>query len=335
MRVGVPRALLYHHYGECWTSFLDAVGIEPVVTEATTSDTVVRGAVLSDNETCLPVKVFAGHLLQLKENTDAVLVPRVVSQYDGMKACPKYLGLPDMARSFDPALPPVMAPLMDLADRRGRWAREWYQLARDTGASAHCADDAVKSLLRGLRGVEAQPQGFGDLTPQAPHHGGGREAAADDSRSFTVGVAGHLYNVYDSRASLGMLGRIGQMGARIRTVDEVSRRDVRRQLKTLPRKIRWDFESRMVGAVLHWSRTRSVAGVIYVSSFACGPGSMIGALIEDQMNREDSVPLMSLILDEHSGEGGLITRIEAFLDMVRRSNEGASVAALRRGVAKR
>jgi predicted nucleotide-binding protein (sugar kinase/HSP70/actin superfamily) len=62
---------------------------------------------------------------------------------------------------------------------------------------------------------------------------------------------------------------------------------------------------------------------------------MIGALIEDQMNREDSVPLMSIILDEHSGEGGLITRIEAFLDMVRRSNQGTSEDEVRRGVAKR
>jgi len=311
MRVGVPRALLYHHYGVCWTSFLDALGIEPVVTAATTSDTVVRGSVLSDNETCLPVKVFAGHLLELKDQTDAVLVPRVVSQYDGMKACPKYLGLPDMARSFDPALPPVLAPMMDLADRRDRWAREWYQLAMETGASGRRADAAVKVLLRGLRAVEG-------TRPALPLGEGGREAQASEA-DLTIGVAGHLYNVYDSRASLGMLERIGAKGARVTTVEDVSRREIRRQLKTLPRKIRWDFESRMVGAALHWSRTRSVAGVIYVSSFACGPGSMIGALIEDQMNREESVPLMTIILDEHSGEGGLITRIEAFLDMVRRS----------------
>jgi len=320
MKVGVPRALLYHHYGECWTSFLETLGVEPVLSAATSNDTVVTGTVYSDNETCLPVKVFTGHLLELKESSDAILVPRVVSQYPGMKACPKYLGLPDMARSFDESLPPVLAPVMDLGDRRGRWAREWHDLARDLGADTDRASAAVKGLVGGL-------QKAARAKPPAPR--------TDDERDITIGVAGHLYNVYDSRASLGMLGRIGQMGARIRTVDEVSRRDVRRQLKTLPRKIRWDFESRMVGAVLHWSRTRSVAGVIYVSSFACGPGSMIGALIEDQMNREDSVPLMSIILDEHSGEGGLITRIEAFLDMVRRSNEGASVAALRRGVAKR
>lgn len=323
MRVGVPRALLYHHYGECWTSFLDALGIEPVVTAATTSDTVVRGSVLSDNETCLPVKVFAGHLLDLKDRSDAVLVPRVVSQYDRMKACPKYLGLPDMARSFDPALPPVLSPVMDLADRRDRWAREWYQLAMETGASRQRADAAVKVLLRGLRSVEGARLAL-------PLGEGGNAFSAGAPHDLTVGVAGHLYNVYDSRASLGMLSRIGAMGARVTTVEDVSRRDIRRQLKTLPRKIRWDFESRMVGAALHWSRSRSVAGVIYVSSFACGPGSMIGALIQDQMNREESVPLMTIILDEHSGEGGLITRIEAFLDMVRRSAaQGAGGAARR------
>jgi predicted nucleotide-binding protein (sugar kinase/HSP70/actin superfamily) len=31
-----------------------------------------------------------------------------------------------------------------------------------------------------------------------------------------------------------------------------------------------------------------------------------------------NIPYLSLILDEHSGEGGLATRIEAFVDMIRR-----------------
>lgn len=311
MKVGVPRALLYHHYGECWTSFLETLGVEPVLSAATSNDTVVTGTVYSDNETCLPVKVFTGHLLELKESSDAILVPRVVSQYPGMKACPKYLGLPDMARSFDESLPPVLAPVMDLGDRRGRWAREWHDLARDLGADTDRASAAVKALVGGL-------QKAARAKPPAPR--------TDDERDITIGVAGHLYNVYDTRASLGLLDRITAMGARVTTVEEVPRRFIRRQLNTLPRKIRWDFENRMVGAALHWSRTASVSGVIYVSSFACGPGSMIGALIEDELGEERAVPLMTIILDEHSGEGGLITRIEAFLDMIKwasRARRGA------------
>ena len=55
------------------------------------------------------------------------------------------LGLPDMARSFDPSLPPVLSPVMDLADRKDRWAREWLQLARDTGASGSRAEAALSA----------------------------------------------------------------------------------------------------------------------------------------------------------------------------------------------
>ena len=305
MRVGLPRALLFHHYGESWASFLDVLGIETVVSEATTGETVVRGAVHADNETCLPVKVFTGHLLRLREEVDAILVPRVISQYRGTKACPKYLGLPDMARSISADLPPVLAPLMDLADGRHRWAGDWYGMARDLGATGRKASMAVRRMLEGLRALEPKP-------------------AAHGAGAFTVGVAGHLYNVYDERVSLGLLDRIRKMGAEPVTVEQVPRRQVRRQLKTLDRKIRWDFESRIVGAVLHWSRAASVGGIVYVNSFACGPGSMIGALIEDELAREKSIPLMSITLDEHSAEAGLLTRIEAFMDMLKRKSTAST-----------
>jgi predicted nucleotide-binding protein (sugar kinase/HSP70/actin superfamily) len=226
-----------------------------------------------------------------------------------------------MARSFDPSLPRVLSPVMDLGDRRVRWARDWYDLAGDLGAGQDRASAAVKNMMDGLHRAER-------VKKAAP--------AVHPSREITVGVAGHLYNVYDPRASLGLLERIRAMGAEAVTAEEVPRREARRQLRMLPRKIRWDFESRMVGSILHWSRTASVSGVIYVSSFACGPGSIIGALIEDELGREKSVPLMGIVLDEHSAEGGLVTRIEAFLDMLKwvsrdaRSGENAAGGTRRR-----
>lgn len=306
-KVGLPRALLFHQYGDGWSSFIDMLGLEPIISAATTGDTVMNGAAHADNETCLPVKVFTGHLLKLREAADAILIPRVVSQNRGMKSCPKYLGLPDMARSLDPDLPPVFAPVMDLADRRQRWARDWYEMAVELGASRSRAGKAVKALLQSLSLQEREDS----------------SAAGEPADGFDVGVAGHLYNVRDPRVSMGLLDHIRGMGARPVIVEDVPRRCIRKQLKTLQRKIRWDSESRMVGAALHWSRSTTVSGIIYLSSFACGPGSMVGALIEDQLGREKSVPLMSITLDEHSAEGGLITRIEAFIDLIRRGSPPA------------
>lgn len=306
MRVGIPRALLFHHYGECWLDFLDAIGAEPVVSEETNSDIIAAGAVRADNETCLPVKVFSGHLLTLRDSVDAILVPRVVSQEHGTCACPKFMGLPDLARSLDTDLPPILSPRMDLSDRRCLWAREWYAAARALGGGRVASVSAVGGLLRRLRGHDVR-------TGAGPVEGG-----------ISVGVAGHLYNVNDNRVSLDLLDRIRGLGAAPVTVEQVHPGRARAEANTIPRKIFWGFERRLAGAVLHWSRTASVSGILFVTSFACGPGSMVGALLEHQLQEEASVPLMTITLDEHSAEAGLVTRLEAFIDMLRRSSRIAA-----------
>ena len=310
MRVGIPRALLFHHYGEYWLDFLDALDVEAVVSRATTGDIITNGAVHADNETCLPVKVFSGHMLWLKERVDVVLVPRVVSEEHGMCACPKFMGLPDLARSLTPDMPPVLAPRIDLGDRRYLWAQEWYETARTVGGHRLSSASVVAGLLQDLRRHRM-------LSEEAPAEGG-----------LKVGVAGHLYNVHDSRVSLGLLDRIRKLGATPVTVDAVQPHRARAHARTLSRQIFWGFESRLAGSVLHWSRTSSVSGILYVTSFACGPGSMVGALLQDQLEREDSVPLMTITLDEHAAEAGLVTRLEAFVDMLKYASRAQERVAI-------
>ncbi len=300
MRVGIPRAMLYHHYGEYWLQFLETVGVEAVVSEETTGNTITTGAVHADNETCLPVKVFSGHMLWLKERVDVVLVPRVVSEEYGMCACPKFMGLPDLARSLTPDMPPVLAPRLDMGDRRYLWAREWYDTARALGGSRLSSASAVGGLLQNLY-----------------HHHKSLVDESSEKGGLRVGVAGHMYNVHDSRVSMGMLDRIRKLGATPVTIDEVLHASALANARTLSREIFWGFESKLAGSVLHWSRTASVSGILYVTSFACGPGSMVGALLEDQLDRERSVPLMTITLDEHAAEAGLVTRLEAFVDMLK------------------
>ncbi len=305
MRVGIPRAMLFHHYGELWLKFLESLGVEAVVSEATTGRIITNGAVHADNETCLPVKVFSGHMLSLKEQVDVMLVPRVVSEQFGTHACPKFMGLPDLARSLDLDMPPVLAPRIHLGDRRYLWTKEWYSVARALGGRRVESASAVAALAYGLERHRVQAR------------------SRPSPEGMKVGVAGHMYNVHDPRVSLGLLDRIKAMGATPVTVDQVLPLKARKQAATLSRKIFWGYESRLAGSVLHWSRTRSVAGVLYVTSFACGPGSIVGALLEDQLGREPSVPLMTITLDEHAGEAGLVTRLEAFIDMLKRSRRTA------------
>jgi predicted nucleotide-binding protein (sugar kinase/HSP70/actin superfamily) len=174
MRVGIPRAMLFHHYGEHWLRFLEVLGVETVVSEATTGDIITNGAVRADNETCLPVKVWSGHMLWLKEQVDAILVPRVVSEQYGTLACPKFMGLPDLARALDSEMPPILAPRIHLGDRRYLWAREWYGVARSLGGTRRNSASAVAELLYGLEKHRVQVK------------------AHSPAEGMSVGVAGHL-----------------------------------------------------------------------------------------------------------------------------------------------
>ena len=59
-----------------------------------------------------------------------------------------------------------------------------------------------------------------------------------------------------------------------------------------------------------------IDGVIFLTSFACGPDSLIQEIVMRDM-KESQIPYLSLVLDEHSGESGLVTRIQALIEMIR------------------
>ena len=57
-----------------------------------------------------------------------------------------------------------------------------------------------------------------------------------------------------------------------------------------------------------------IDGVIFLVIFACSPDSLISELIMRDM-KVVGLPFLEITMDEHSGEAGMITRIEAFVEM--------------------
>jgi|SRR5690554_746150 len=58
-------------------------------------------------------------------------------------------------------------------------------------------------------------------------------------------------------------------------------------------------------------------GVIQVLPFTCMP-EIVAQSILPEIGKEFDLPVLYLVLDEHSGEGGVQTRIEAFVDLLTR-----------------
>jgi predicted nucleotide-binding protein (sugar kinase/HSP70/actin superfamily) len=61
--------------------------------------------------------------------------------------------------------------------------------------------------------------------------------------------------------------------------------------------------------------------LVAVIAFGCAPDSGLAPAL-GLAARQAGVPMLTLMLDEHSGEAGLVTRLEAFVDMLERSRLG-------------
>ena len=317
MRIGYPQSLLYYKYFPLWERFFTELGAEVVPSGPTTKRTVSQGTIIAENELCLPVKVFYGHLHELKDKVDAIFVPRIVSVAKKEYTCPKFLGLPDMARAVEMELPPIIGNEINFQNGWRDYLSGVYELgkvftpSRTKIAAAYMK--AIKVQGEYVKGLET------GTTPDELLEN--KKPVRTEAPRLRIGLAGHPYNIYDRYISMNLIKRLKDMGAEVKTAEMLPHMAIEREASRLPKKLFWTYEKEVVGTVFHWANTRSVDGIIYVLSFACGPDSLVQVLLEHELRATNSVPMMPLVIDEHSAEAGLITRVEAFVDMLSRKKD--------------
>jgi predicted nucleotide-binding protein (sugar kinase/HSP70/actin superfamily) len=123
VKVGIPRALLYYEYFPMWAAFFAELGAEVVVSPSTTKAAVTAGSALVVADTCLPVKVFLGHVLSLVGKCNLIFVPTIRSMRNRVYNCSKFLGLSDITRAVISESPSILD--IDIDVNQGK--RKLYQ----------------------------------------------------------------------------------------------------------------------------------------------------------------------------------------------------------------
>lgn len=321
-RVGIPRALFYYQYYPLCKTFFEELGAETVVSPLTNKDIFSSGNSRAVADTCLPVKLFLGHVISLADKCDYMFVPAIRSL--GRKAynCSKFIGLPDMTRALIPECPPVLDPEIDL-NKRNTLFKTVYDLGRHFVTSQvkikRAAEDAWKANLTYRRQMSDE-----DITPVqaiATMSEKKREplSASYPSTSQVIAVIGHPYIIYDDYITHRFMSRLRAMGAKVVTPEMAHEEAIDIALAKLVGNPHWTFEADIIGAGEYYLEAK-INGIITVTVFGCGPDSMMVGTLQRRA-REFETPFLHLSLDEHTSEGGLLTRLEAFLDMVKRKEK--------------
>ena len=88
------------------------------------------------------------------------------------------------------------------------------------------------------------------------------------------------------------------------------------EIREFGKDIYWDSGREILGAGLYFLRSNEVEGLIYLTCFSCGVDSMIEPLIRHRAAENGKTLYLCLMIDEHTGATGVLTRMEAFIDLL-------------------
>jgi predicted nucleotide-binding protein (sugar kinase/HSP70/actin superfamily) len=332
--VGIPRALLYYQYYPMWKTFFEALGAKVEVSEATKKSTLAAGAATVVAETCLPTKVFCGHVIELSDRVDCIFIPSIRSIEARVYNCSKFLGLPDLVRAVIKQAPLIIDPDVDINQGMRAMAMAVYQVGRHFSWSpfkvkraAEEAWETHQTYLATMKGGLNPPEAIEKLTGLKSAHTVSRSAMAVGRQSgLTIALVGHPYNIYDDYITHNVFGRLEGMGVRVLTPEVLSEEDLRAGITRLVGRPYWTYEGEVVGAAGHYLYDDQADGVVSVFAFGCGPDSTMMEVVARAAKKSGRKPYMALTVDEHSGEAGLVTRLEAFVDMLERRRYRAAAS---------
>jgi len=151
-----------------------------------------------------------------------------------------------------------------------------------------------------------------------------------------VGITGEIYTVVEPFINQDLIRRLGQMGVEVDCSITASQ-FIREQIDFLPfissekgevHRAAEPYLDREIGGHARHTIGNTVRfgeknfdGVIHLMPFTCMP-EIVAQSILPTIEREWELPVLKLVLDEMTGEAGILTRVEAFIDLLKRRRSG-------------
>lgn len=326
MKIGIPRALLYYYYVPFWKKFFEELKMEVIISEETNKVIVDKGVKESVPEICVPIKLFVGHAIQLlKQNVDYIFVPRMVSITKGEYFCPKFMGLPDMMKHGLEKMEDkiltcyIQSNSDDISDYKN-----YLSLAKSLGVNEEQIQNAAKVASEEWLTFRMYNK-LGYTVPKAIELTKNtytvKPAKEYKSKSsLRIGLLGYVYNIYDPFINMDVIEKLRELQVEFITFDMMDEQTLVESIEQMEKVLFWTFSNKVLGAGYHLFNRSDLDGIIQITAFGCGPDSFLSKLFEIKSD-ETGIPFMMVRVDEHTGENHLQTRIEAFVDMLKRKKQ--------------
>jgi predicted CoA-substrate-specific enzyme activase len=312
--IGIPRALMvFYQQFPFWRTFFEKLGFSVIISKESDKSLLTRSIETITTETCLPVEIMHGHVIDLVEKgVDYIFLPFIVNakKREGNKTfncnCPWVQTYPFMVRAalrgkVDESR--LLTPTLHfrfferaLVKELSTYFFEKFGINRKEVKAAIFHADSVQVAFE-KRLIEYGRDVFNSIPENCR----------------PVVLLGRPYNSADQHLNLGLIEKLIAQNVMPIPVDmlDLSAYNIFENYRNMY----WPNGQKIIAAAQHVAKTEGLYAV-YLSNFRCGPDSFIWHYVTEELKGK---PFLHLEVDEHSADAGMVTRIEAFLDSLKGS----------------
>ena len=226
MQIGIPRAMSYYNYFPFWYGFFEGLGIKVVLSDKTTKQTMSSGSALVVSETCLPIKVYVGHILNLLEKgVDKIFVPSIQSIDHKIYNCSKIRGLPDLIRNVVKKDFTIVEATLDKSEKN----QGLYAFLKEAAAPFGITDEklikqASKEGWKVMNNFKIMLNSGLSFEKALSYAKKGQVVITNNQKSYPISVAvlAHSYNLFDDRISMKIFDKLEKLDVKTYTSEQLS-----------------------------------------------------------------------------------------------------------------
>ena len=316
-KMGIPLCLFFYELLPFWQTYFEALEFEVVLSSPTNKTIIMQGVQTSVADTCFPIKISYGHILDLlQKDVDYLFLPSIISMPSNPDEageslnCPYVQTIPytiSATLNLEKSSPKLLRPVIYFKEEKRHLEKSLIKLGRSLGKSAN-------SVLKALHfAFHAQSSFYKTLQNK------GNTIIKNLSQYEKVLVLiSRPYNGLDSGLNLEIPKIFRDMGILLMPIDFLpfDNPSIHAEYPNMY----WRYGQRILAAA-HLIKQLPNCHPVYLTNFSCGPDSFITQFFQKIMKDK---PFLQIEIDEHSAGAGIITRCEAFIDSLARRGATSS-----------
>ena len=293
IKIGIPKAFLYYKYQYLWEQFFEELDIDIEISNETNKSTIENGSNIIVDESCLALKIFIGHVNELKNKCNYILIPRVETLKKNEKVCTNFLALNDLCNTaFD-----INILEFNIDEEKGiKELDAFIEIGKTLGIGK------FKTIKAYYKAKEYEKNILDSKIL--------RQDIMIKDRRKKILIAGHSYNLHDEFIGKPIIKYLEESNV-IPILSDLYKSNTN-EYATISTDNYWTFNKELLSSIVHYKDY--VDGIIIISSFPCGPDSLTNEMI---IRKIKDIPIITLVIDELNSHSGIITRLESFIDVIK------------------